>query len=303
MNISIPYQSTLGLAFSIAGLALVAPVTFFFRTYSSSLDTAQLLYVFVLVLAPTSSLFSANLGASWLNFMPSFLNCNIGNYVCSYGYLLSALISWTGAVILLFIIFRLIAIKKTNLSYQPFYSFFRGFLRWTLPPLAYNSTYVLIKSLQSKNLNNDFISSIVVLGFLIFVAFMELIVHKCYQKKDGNIWKKWIYFLNHARIIIMMVLLVVSLTINVSAKYVLYAPILIYDIIYLFKYKFSFKVFERIIFILSESTLITIYSLFIFEQSYIIRYSLDFLALAFIIFLELFMLLFKMYSHCSKSGD
>jgi hypothetical protein len=180
MSITIPYQSTLGLAFSIAGLALVAPVAFFFRTYSSSLDTAQLLYVFVLVLAPTSSLFSSDLGASWLSFMPNFLNCNNGKYVCSYGNLLSALICWTGAVILLFIIFRLIAIKKTNLSYQPFYNFFRGFLRWTLPPLIYYSTSVLIQSLQSQNLNNDFISSIVVLGFLLLVIFIELIVYKCY---------------------------------------------------------------------------------------------------------------------------
>jgi len=184
MNITIPYQNILGLAFSLAGLALVAPVAFFFRNYSLTLDAAQLLYAFVMVLAPGSSLFSNNLGAGWLSFMPNFLNCNNGNYSCLYGNLLSPLICWSGAVIILFFIFKLIAIKKPKLTYQPFYTFFKGFLRWTLPPLIYDSTTVLIKSLQAQKFTSDFIVSAVVLGFLILVAFIELIGYKCLENKN-----------------------------------------------------------------------------------------------------------------------
>lgn len=73
MNTLLPFQSTLGLAFSAAGLALVGPVSYFFRSYSHTLDAVQLFYLFATIYAPTLDLFSSKLSFSWLDFMPSFL--------------------------------------------------------------------------------------------------------------------------------------------------------------------------------------------------------------------------------------
>lgn len=62
-----------------------------------------------------------------------------------------------------------------------------------------------------------------------------------------------------------IVLTVISLKVNTIAEYFIYGPIVIYDIVFLIKYKFRFKVFERVTFIIEEGVLITIFSLFIFK--------------------------------------
>ncbi len=62
-----------------------------------------------------------------------------------------------------------------------------------------------------------------------------------------------------------IVLTVISLKVNTIAEYFIYGPILIYDIVFLIKYKFRFKVFERVTLIIEECVLITIFSLFIFK--------------------------------------
>lgn len=62
-----------------------------------------------------------------------------------------------------------------------------------------------------------------------------------------------------------MVLVPISNKIDPLAKYFIYGPIVIYDIVFLIKYKFNFKVFERIMFIVQEGILITLFSLFIFK--------------------------------------
>jgi len=149
MSSIIPFQTTLGLAFSITGLTLVAPVSYHFRSYSHTLDAAQLFYVFATVFAPSINLFSNELKVSWLSFMPNFLNyCINGDYSCNYGNLISPTLCWIGSVFLLLIIFKLVAIKKPNLKFQPFYTFYKGFLRWTLGPLVYYSTTTLITALK-----------------------------------------------------------------------------------------------------------------------------------------------------------
>lgn len=51
----------IGQAFSIAGLALVAPSCYFFRNYSRVLDYVQMFYVFALVFALSSGAFSLKL--------------------------------------------------------------------------------------------------------------------------------------------------------------------------------------------------------------------------------------------------
>ena len=61
MSSFIPSQSTIGQVFAIAGLTLVAPSTYFFRNYSRVLDYVQMFYVFALVYATTTGVFSLNL--------------------------------------------------------------------------------------------------------------------------------------------------------------------------------------------------------------------------------------------------
>lgn len=149
------------------------------------------------------------------------------------------------------ILFKLIAIKKPNLRYQPFYTFYKGFLRWPLAPLMYYSISVVIPGLDARKYSNNFVGAAVVILFCALVGLIELIGFKCNQTEGENIWKKWIELLNHIRMCAYVILVALGSLLNGSAKYCLYAPIIIYDLIYLFKYSFSFKIFERIMFILS----------------------------------------------------
>jgi hypothetical protein len=108
----LPEQSTIGIALAIAGLALAAPCSLVNRMYSRSLDLAQMLYIFSIVFTPGVTLFSDYLDYSWLSFMPSFLqSCNTGDFICTYGYLISPAIVWAGAAFLLVIIFKIFNCK------------------------------------------------------------------------------------------------------------------------------------------------------------------------------------------------
>ena len=49
----------------------------------------------------------------------------------------------------------------------------------------------------------------------------------------------------------MVVLICVSSRIYGNAKYALYGPIVVFDLLYLFTYNFVYKILERILFILS----------------------------------------------------
>ena len=69
------------------------------------------------------------------------------------------------------------------------------------------------------------------------------------------------------------------------AKYFIYGPIVIYDLVFLAKYKFTFRVFERLVFIVQEAVLITIFSLFIFNKQYIADNNIDLLGLGLVILL------------------
>jgi hypothetical protein len=132
---------------------------------------------------------------------------------------------------------------------------------------------------------------------------LELIAYKCSEEEDEDNWKKWIEFWSQLRIAVIVLLISVSYSSTPTTKYVLYAPILLYDIFHLVKYNNSFKVFEKLVFVLQESLLITIYSMFIFDQGHIKQYSLDFIAVAATILLELLQLLLRIYSHCKLKGS
>ncbi len=159
------------MAFSIAGLALVCLNTYFRRTYSPTLSSCQLFYLFAMVLAPTVSLFSRQLSYSWLSFMPNFLNyCSSGDFSCNYGYLLSPSICWAGAAILSFIIIKIIARKKPNAKFQPFYNFYKGLLRWTFAPLIYFCTLIVIIGLQYKSIDTNFYGAVIVLAYFVLIC-------------------------------------------------------------------------------------------------------------------------------------
>jgi len=141
MSSFIPQQDTLGIAFSIAGLAFICFSTYYRRTYSRVLEVAQMSFLFAAILAPTTALFSNKLGYSWLSFMPSFLNyCKTGDFSCRYGYLLSPSICWAGVALLSLIIIKIIARCKPSVKFEPFYNLFKGLFRWTFGPLIFYST-------------------------------------------------------------------------------------------------------------------------------------------------------------------
>ena len=101
------------------------------------------------------------------------------------------------------------------------------------------------------------------------------------------------------------IVLLISLSVYSAsmAKYFLYGPIVLYDIFHIAKYNNSFRIVERIIFILQEGVLITIYSMFIFDRGSVKQYSLDFVAAAVVILFELFQLIIRIYSYCKLHGS
>lgn len=150
MSSFIPYQSTIATAFSISSLALSFLVSFFHRDFSHSLFIVQMAYLFTNVYASTTSLFASNLGVSWLNFMPSILNyCPGTSYECNNANLITPLIVWTAFILILWIIIKVVAIKKSDASFKPFYSFFKGAFRCTIIPLFYNSMVVFQQNLRN----------------------------------------------------------------------------------------------------------------------------------------------------------
>lgn len=302
----IPSQDIIGKAFAIAGLALAAPASYYFRMPSRILDYVQLVFIFASTYASGTTLFSGYLDYSWLSFMPSFLDkyCTTGDYICTYGYLLSPAIAWLGAAFFMLILLKLIGLKKENVGFRPFYLFWKGFLRWFMCPLVYYSTNILVKKLQAKTIDKDFIASAGVLGFFVLFTWIELIGLKCAQKESENIWKKWMEYFSHLRIMFIAALIVIGSLVDPLAKYFIYGPLCLYFLLYSFKYVFTFKVCERVFFLLGEAVLITLFSIFLFKPSYVSTYSLDLFGLAIVILLEILLFLPKLVSRCkAKSED
>jgi hypothetical protein len=131
----------------------------------------------------------------------------------------------------------------------------------------------------------NFDAAVIVAAIIFVWMFVELIGHSCVQKSEENNWKKWCDFFSNFRMLSVMALVVVSLKNDQMAKYFIYGPIVIYDIVFLLKYKFTFKIFERFIFIVQEAVLITVFSLFLFNKQYIADNNLDLLGLALVILL------------------
>jgi hypothetical protein len=147
MSSFVPYTSTLGFAFAAASLALSPLVSYYMRMFSQSLMIVQLVYLFGNIYAPGTQLFASNLSQSWLGFIPSILTyCPSGStYECNNANLITVLLVWLAIILLVWIIIKIVAIKKPNASFKPFYNFFKGIFRWTIIPLTYNSFNMFIQ--------------------------------------------------------------------------------------------------------------------------------------------------------------
>jgi len=77
-------------------------------------------------------------------------------------------------------------------------------------------------------------------------------------------------------------------------KYFLNASLGIYFLIYIIKYKFAFKVVERISVFLQDAIIITVYNIFVINYSYITQYNLDFFGIVIVGCLEFLFLLPKL---------
>ena len=137
--------SGLGIGYSITGLALALPVCFIFRTYFRFLDHLQLFYLFYLGLGNSLIMFSKYLSDSWVLFDQNFfVFCNEGDLLCTIGFPLS----FTSCLMVFLIALKIIVLfekcRKQQIRYEPVYSFFKGFWRWTYVPLTYYSLYFII---------------------------------------------------------------------------------------------------------------------------------------------------------------
>jgi hypothetical protein len=135
------------------------------------------------------------------------------------------------------------------------------------------------------------------------VILIELMAYKCAEEEDEDSWTKWAEFWSQARVAIVVAFISLSYLATTKTKYALYGPIILYDIFHLAKYNYHFRILERVIFIIQESALIAIYSMFIFNPANIKQYSLDFIAVAVVFVLELLQLTIRIYSHCRSGGS
>lgn len=254
MSSFIPSQLTIADAFSVTGLALVGLTTYFFRNYTRVLDCVQLFYLFAAVLAANGGEFSLLLGWGSLTFLPSFFTayCVSGDYLCTYGYLISAGTGWLAVALLMLIIIKLVSCKRHTVRYEGFYNFWKGMLRWFMAPLVYYSTLQVINQVKTNNFldRNFYASAGVCLFFVVWILFVELIGYKLAEREEENSWKKWCDAFSHFRIASVAAILAVSAQSNSLAKYFVYGPIVLYDIVFLTKYKFTFKFCERFSFII-----------------------------------------------------
>lgn len=205
-----PVHSQVGLAFSIVGLVLVVPPTFLFKQYFRYFDHLQLALLYWMVLAPTYDTFAAHLTDSWTYFIPNFLKfCTVGDLVCQLGFALSFTICLLGVIFLLWLIVTIEKCRKPDLRFEPVYSVFKGFFRWTYIALAYYSLTYLITDIKNGTREN-LIPSIVVLAWTAVFPIIQLVFYKVVQTENDEIWVKWFEFLGYYRHLSIVVIFVLS---------------------------------------------------------------------------------------------
>ena len=84
------------------------------------------------------------------------------------------------------------------------YRTLKGFIKWIYVPLVTNSTIALLKVINLTTTTIDLttiLAPAIVLGFLALLPFIQLIVLKCIQKENTNIWIKWLEFFGYLRLL------------------------------------------------------------------------------------------------------
>lgn len=77
----------------------------------------------------------------------------------------------------------------------------------------------------------------------------------------------------------------------------------LYVLFYVIKYKFTFKVVERIFVIVQDGLIIAILNIMVFNFQYILDYHIDFYALAIVLVIEVIEVLIKFIMFCKKGSD
>lgn len=146
------------------------------------------------------------------------------------------------------------------------YRTLKGFIKWIYVPLVTNSTIALLKVINLTTTTIDLttiLAPAIVLGFLALLPFIQLIVLKCIQKENTNIWIKWLEFFGYLRLLATSILIALYIQyVNVIYLHLVMIMVIIYPILYVWKGDFKYPVMERIIFILGEAAFLSLYYLF-----------------------------------------
>ena len=77
----------------------------------------------------------------------------------------------------------------------------------------------------------------------------------------------------------------------------------LFAIIYLIKYKFAAKVFERLLQIVQDGLIITTLNIFFFKYDWITMHHIDFYALVVVMVIEVLLTFIKFIMFCRNKGD
>jgi len=156
-------------------------------------------------------------------------------------------------------------------------------------PLVTSSTYTLLKALNSTTIDlTTILGPAIVLGVLALLPFVQLIVLKCIQNENTNIWVKWLEFFGYLRLLATSILIALYIQYaNVIYLHLVMIMVIIYPILHAWKGDFKYPVMERIIFILGEAAFLSLYYLFKYEKdNYIYSYNLDFFLLGAVLLMD-----------------
>lgn len=306
-------QQTVGRALCIAGLALAPFTTLFARHYSRTLYFAQFLSAVYLTFntSLTKTPISAYLGYSSLDFMPEFTSkyCTSGDFSCTYGKLISPAIVWIGVAALMILIVKIVACKKREAKYLSFYNFFRGLMYWFYGPLIAAGAGAIIDGIKNSKMDNNFIAGIIIVVGFVAISFAEIIAYKVAQRAEENPFRKWVEFFSHYMVGPTLICVVVyskitSSSVQSAMKYLIPNVFIgLFALFYIIKYKFTFKVVERIFQFVQDGIIIAVLDIMVFQYQYIIDYHIDFYALAIVLAIELLEVFIKFIMFCKKGND
>lgn len=162
----------------------------------------------------------------------------------------------------------------------------------------------MVPAIQAGQMSsNTFMASIIVLAIFAVIVIVELIAYKVAQREEENIWRKWIEFFNHVAVAGAFVFSALKTSVGDGLKYGVIGFLAIYLLIYLIKYKFTLKVFERIFVVIQDGVILAIFIIYFIDYSIVANNALDFWALVIVIAIEIIELLIKLVNWCRKGDE